>query len=277
MDTTPIDAWQSDLKPIVCSNCDDWNAAHAPFKLFGDSHYIGPEGLSVVAIDTGAGVLLIDGALPQSLNGIIAGLKSIGREVRDVKYIAVSHPHFDHAGGVAALARMSGATVLSTAAGAAALRQGDVPEDDPQAGYGDLMKFAPVANVRALADGESIALGDTTLTVHATPGHTPGGASWTWRDCEGDRCVDLVFADSLNPVSHDDFHFGEGELTAAFRRSIAVVRALPCDVLVSAHPSQSRLFERLGLDALVDSDGCRAYADDAAQRLDARLAQERGQ
>ena len=62
--------------------------------------------------------------------------------------------------------------------------------------------------MRALADGESITLGDTTLTLHATPGHAPGGASWTWRDCEGERCIDLVFADSLNPVSHDDFHFG---------------------------------------------------------------------
>ena len=277
MEAIAMEALPADLKPFVCSNCDDWNAAHAPFKLFGDSHYVGPEGLSVVAIDTGAGVILIDGALPQSVPGIVAGLTSIGRDVRDVKYIAVSHPHFDHAGGVAALARMSGATVLSTAAGAEALKRGDVPKEDPQAGYGEFMKFPPVADVRALADGESITLGDTTLTLHATPGHTPGGASWSWRDCEGERCVDLVFADSLNPVSHEDFHFGEGELTAAFRRSIAKVRALPCDLLVSAHPSQSGLFERQGRDALLDVEGCRAYADEAAKRLDARLASERGE
>jgi metallo-beta-lactamase class B len=276
MDATATDTLPADLKPFVCDSCDAWNAARAPFKLFGDSHYVGPEGLSVVAIDTGAGVVLIDGGLPQSVDGIIAGLKSIGRDVRDVKYLAVSHPHYDHAGGVAALSRLSGATVLSTAAGADALKRGNVPKDDPQAGYGDFMKFPPVANVRALADGETITLGDTTLTAYATPGHTPGGASWSWNDCEGDHCIDLVFADSLNPVSHDDFHFGDDpQRVAIFRSSIAKVRALSCDLLVSAHPSQSELFERQARDELIHADTCRDYADAAAQRLDERLASER--
>ncbi|HRG15112.1 MAG TPA: subclass B3 metallo-beta-lactamase [Pseudomonadota bacterium] len=275
MDTTTPDALPADLKPFVCDSCNDWNAARAPFKLFGASHYVGPEGLSVVAIDTGKGVILIDGALPQSVDGIIAGLKSIGRDVRDVKYIAVSHPHFDHAGGVAALSRSSGATVLSTAAGADALKQGNVPTNDPQAGYGDFMKFPPVANLRALADGESLTLGDITLTAHATPGHAPGGTSWSWRDCEGERCLDLVFADSLNPVSHDDFHFGEGNRAAIFRSSIAKVRGLPCDLLVSAHPSQSQLFERVDRGEVIDPEACKAYADDAEQRLTERLGEER--
>ncbi len=276
MDATAQDTLPADLKPFVCDSCDAWNAARPPFKLFGGSHYIGPEGLSVVAIDTGAGVILIDGGLPQSVHGIIAGLKSIGRDVRDVKYIAVSHPHYDHAGGVAALSRLSGATVLSTDASADALRKGDVPDDDPQAGYGDFMKFPPVAKVRAMADGEPITLGDTTLTAHATPGHTPGGASWSWRDCEGKHCIDLVFADSLNPVSHDDFHFGDNpERVATFRSSIAKVRALSCDLLVSAHPSQSQLFERQAKHGLTDANACTTYADEATVRLDQRLATER--
>lgn len=55
----------ADLQPITCDSCADWNATRTPFRLFGGSHYVGPAGLSVVAIDTGAGVILIDGALPQ--------------------------------------------------------------------------------------------------------------------------------------------------------------------------------------------------------------------
>lgn len=274
MDATHADALPTDLKAVVCNNCDAWNAPRTPFKLFGASHYVGPEGLSVVAIDTGKGVILIDGGLPQSVNAIIARLQSLGHDIRDVKYIAVSHPHHDHAGGVAALSRLSGATVLSTAAGADALRNGNVPKDDPQAGYGDFMKYPPIANLRALTDGESLTLGDVTMTAHATPGHAPGGASWSWRDCEGERCLDLVFADSLNPVSHDGFHFGEGDRAAIFRNSIAKVHDLPCDLLVSAHPSQSDLFERIDRGALVDANACRAYADAAARRLDERLASE---
>ncbi len=265
----------ADLKPIACSNCDDWNATQAPFRLLGNSYYVGPAGLSVVAIDTGAGVILIDGALPQSVAGILDGLRSIGRDVRDVKYIAVTHPHFDHAGGVAALARMSGATVLSTAKGTEALRRGDVPEDDPQAGYGDAMKFPSVANVRALQDGESIELGDTTLTLHATPGHAPGGASWSWIDCANKQCLSLVFADSLNPVSHGDYRFDAGELAETFRQSIAKVHALRCDLLISAHPFQSDVFERQARSELIDANACRVYADMASNRLDERLASER--
>lgn len=274
--TTQASGVPTDLQPIHCDNCAEWNQARAPFKLFGHSFYVGPEGVSVLAIDTGAGVILLDGALPQSVEQIVAHLKTVGLRIEDVKFIGITHPHFDHTGGVAALARLSGATVLATAAGADALKLGNAVSDDPQAGFGDAMKFPPVANTRVLEDGESLTLGDTTLTLHATPGHTPGGSSWSWRDCEGDRCIDLVYADSLNPVSHDDFRFSSGERAAQFRASIAKVRALPCDLLVSAHPGQSQLFEREAAAALVGKDQCRAYADDAAARLDRRLAEEAG-
>lgn len=274
MDAPTLDTPLADLQAITCGSCADWNAARAPFRLFGGSHYVGPAGLSVVAIDTGAGVILIDGALPQSVAGIVAGLKSIGREVRDVKFIAVSHAHFDHVGGVAALARLSGASVLSTPAGAEALNRGMVPKHDPQAGYGDFMKFPPVANTRALADGESITLGDTTLTLHATPGHTPGGASWTWRDCEGERCVNLVYADSLTPVSDEHYRFADGDRAATLRASIDTIRALPCDLLVSAHPDFANVFERAAASQLVDPTACTRYADRASERLDQRLRDE---
>ncbi|MGD9583123.1 MAG: subclass B3 metallo-beta-lactamase [Lysobacterales bacterium] len=265
----------SSRQSIDCHNCAEWNRPRAPFALFGGSHYVGPEGLSVVAIDTGAGVIVIDAALPQSVDGIVANLRRQGLDIADVKYIAISHPHFDHVGGVAALARLSGATVLSTDAGVRALRQGNVPDDDPQAAFDDSMRFPPVAKLRSLDDGESITLGDTTLTLHATPGHTPGGASWSWRDCEADRCIDLVYADSLTPIAAGNYRFSTGEREAVFRASIARLRRLPCDLLVSAHPSFSRLFERQAQSALIDSGACRAYAQDAAQALTKRLQQER--
>jgi len=136
------------------------------------------------------------------------------------------------------------------------------------------MKFPPVANTRALADGESITLGDTTLTLHATPGHTPGGASWTWRDCEGERCVNLVYADSLTPVSDEHYRFTDGDRAATLRTSIDTIRTLPCDLLVSAHPDFSNLFERQARNQLVDPTACTRYADSASERLDQRLRDE---
>jgi metallo-beta-lactamase class B len=53
-----------DQAPIECGSCADWNAPQAPFRLYGNSWYVGPHGLSTVLIDSGAGLILIDGALP---------------------------------------------------------------------------------------------------------------------------------------------------------------------------------------------------------------------
>lgn len=275
---TPVAAFDIpiDEKPINCDNCAAWNAPRAPFKLFGHSYYVGVDGLSSVLIDTGAGLILLDGGLPQSAAPIAANIRALGFDLDDVQWIALSHPHFDHVGGVAALARISGAKVAASTSAMEALHSGAATTADPQYGYGNETRFPPIASVEAIADGDSIKLGNIVLTAHHTPGHTPGGASWTWRDCEGERCIDLVYADSLTPVSHDDFRFTAdgGARVAEFRRSIKVVDNLPCDLLVSAHPSFSRLFERLAKGTLIDAEACTIYAQDAAHRLDQRVETE---
>ena len=128
-------------------------------------------------------------------------------------------------------------------------------------------------------------MGDLAVTAHLTPGHTPGSTTWTWRSCEGSRCLEIVYADSLNPVSAPGFRF-TGDATrpsieAAFRRSIATVGSLPCDILLAVHPSFAgmedklrRRRERPGSEPFVDPRACRTYASDAAKRLDQRIAEE---
>lgn len=282
--TQPLPA--DDSKPFECDACKEWNLPHAPFKLYGNSYYVGTDGLSSILIDSGQGLVLLDGGLPQSAHVIADNIRTLGFKLEDIRYIGMSHAHFDHAGGIAALVRMSGgkATVLATARGAEALRAGDAPDDDPQAHMGGA--FPPVKTaIQVLADGEKLRVGGTELQIHATPGHTPGGSAWTWRSCEQTRCLNLVYADSLTPVSSDDFKFGPGDgaRVAEFRHTIAKVGALPCDVMVSAHPSFSQLFEREqkqraepGSRALENPGACRAYAEQANQRLDKRLQEEAG-
>jgi metallo-beta-lactamase class B len=77
--------------PIVCDHCEAWNRPHAPFKVVGNTYYVGREGLSAVLIDTGKGLILLDGALPQSAPVIEANLKSLGFRIQDVKLIVNSH------------------------------------------------------------------------------------------------------------------------------------------------------------------------------------------
>lgn len=276
----------ADIKPFDCDGCAEWNQPHAPFTLYGNAYYVGTEGLSSILIDTGQGLILLDGALPQSAPLIVANLRTLGYKPEDIRYIGMSHAHFDHAGGIAALVRMSGgkATVLATARGAETLRTGAPPKDDPQADLDG--NFPPVKSaIRVLKDGESITLGNTELRIHATPGHTPGGSAWTWKSCEGTRCLNLVYADSLTPVSADDFRFGPADSPRVreFRQTIAKVGALPCDLMVSAHPGFSGLFEREAEQrtnpqsrALQNPGACRVYAEQANARLDKRLKDEAG-
>jgi metallo-beta-lactamase class B len=273
--------------PIACAACDEWNAAREPFRVFGNTYYVGVGGLSSVLIASERGHMLLDGALPQSAAPIDASIRALGFRTEDVKLILNSHAHFDHAGGIAALQRLTGATVATGPRGAEALRRGEPTPDDPQYAFGRAdTGFPPVAQVRAVEDGEVLRVGDLAVTAHLTPGHTPGGTSWSWRACEGPRCLSVVYADSLNAVSAPGFRFsGTGTrpgLVETFRRSIATVAALPCDIVIAVHPGftdldgklAKRAQEAAAADPFIDANGCRAYAADAAKRLDARLAEE---
>jgi metallo-beta-lactamase class B len=268
--------------PIDCRACAEWNTPQAPFRIHGRSWYVGPRGLSALLLATDDGLVLFDGALPQSVPLITANLAALGFALDDLRWILISHPHFDHVGGVAELQRLSGARVGAAPLAAAVLRRGDVPDDDPQAGFGAAMHFAPVAEVVEIADGGTIELGGLTVTALHTPGHTPGGSSWYWTSCEAQQCRRMLYADSLTAVSHADFRFGAHPAQVdAFRRSIERVRELDCELLVAAHPGFTDLFERqAAIDgeqdeaAFVDPAACRRYADAAGQRLEERLARE---
>ena len=275
-----------DETPIHCDDCADWNQPQAPFRIFGNTYYVGVNGLSSVLVVTKDGMILIDGDLPQSAHLIAEHIKTLGFDIHNVRWILNSHAHSDHAGGIAALQRMSGAKVGASTLGAQALRAGDVPADDPLAGMEPATRFPPVANVHAFRDGDTIALGGVTITAHATPGHTPGGSTWTWRSCEGAHCASIVYVDSLNPISSQGYRFSDPSRNPTtadiLRRSIATVRTLPCDVVISVHPGASDVLDKAAANmrdpsknAFLDPGSCRAYADHYAQSLDARLLEER--
>lgn len=274
---------------IVCDSCAEWNTPRAPFRLFGNTYYVGVAGISAVLIASEKGHILLDGGLPQSAPLIHDNIRALGFRTEDVRLIVNSHAHFDHAGGIAALQRRSNAEVAASAAGAKALGAGEPPVDDPQHGFGrQANAFPPVSRVRTVQDGEILRVGPLAITAHLTPGHTPGSTTWTWRSCEGPRCLDVVYADSLNPVSAPGYRFSGGPksdgIAAVFRQSIATVAALPCDLVLSVHPDLVNLEQKQkaraarphGPDPFVDPRGCRSYAQEAARRLDTRLAEERG-
>jgi metallo-beta-lactamase class B len=272
--------------PNTCRDCEGWNAPREPFKLFGNTYYVGTAGLSALLVTSPAGHVLLDGALPQSAARIDASIRKLGFRTQDVKLILNSHAHFDHAGGIHALQRASGARVAASPRGAEGLRLGMAVKDDPQFALGPaFMGFPAVKDVQEVKDGEVLRVGDLAITARFTPGHTPGATTWTWRSCEGERCLDMVYADSLTSVSADGFRYlGDAtrpSIADSFRKSIDTVRKLPCDVMVSTHPGFSGLDEKLeklatrpAENPFIDPAGCRAYADGMEKRLDERLATE---
>ena len=257
-----------------------WNAPQAPFRIYGDTWYVGPHGLSSILVDTGHGLALFDGDLPESAPQIEAHIRELGFHVRDVKWIFNSHTHIDHAGGIAALQSASGAQVLASRAGARALESGGADPADPL--YGSVPDYSPVRQVRTVRDGETLHLGSVGITAHYTPGHTPGSTSWTWMSCEGARCLHMVYADSLSAISAPAFRFSDHpRYLASFRKSIATVAALPCDILLTPHPDASEFWRRVrhgksgaGAPQLIDGGACRRYAASAREGLRARLVQE---
>lgn len=267
--------------PMACASCEEWNRPQEPFRIFGNTYYVGAAGVSAVLVTSDEGHVLLDGGLSQTAPLIDANIRALGFRTEDVRLITVSHEHYDHVGGIAALQRASGAEVVAGAPAAEALRQGMPLDEDPQIALGrDVNAFPAVADVRAVADGEVVRVGPLAVTAHRTPGHTPGATTWSWQSCEGDRCLNVVYVDSLNPISADQFRFSDDPARVdAYRAGLATLADLPCDIVISVHPAASDLFGRLARrttdpDALIDAGACRAYAADVTRRLDERLARE---
>jgi metallo-beta-lactamase class B len=277
-------AFKSD-PPHKCDSCDEWNKPREPFKVFGNTYFVGPDGLSSILVVGDAGHILLDGGLEQSAALIDANIRKLGFKTEDVKLIVTSHGHYDHVGGVAALQRASGATVAASPSTAQALQRGENTPDDPQFGFGKAANGFPVVkNVKVIKDNEVLRVGNISVTANFTPGHTPGSTAWTWRSCEGSTCYNIVYADSLTAVSTDDFKYtAEPERVNAFRRSITRVGELPCDIVISTHPSATGLDAKIkkraerkgsGPDPFVDH-GCKAFAAGALKNLEARIAEEK--
>lgn len=269
--------------PINCGQCKEWNQPQKPFRIFGNAWYVGTKELSAILLTGPKGHILLDGALPQSAPLIAASIKEAGYDIKDVRLIVNSHPHFDHAGGIPALQRMSGAKVVASPASAKVLREGVLGPDDPQYDAKKVYRLAPLKKVNVVRDRETIYIGTIAVTAHLTPGHTPGGTTWSFRACENGGCLTVVYADSLNPVSTDGFHFtGNGkqpDITAQFRQSIRKVASLKCDIIVAAHPGLTNTMQKLAArtedeNPFIEYEGCRDYAADATKRLDKRIATE---
>jgi metallo-beta-lactamase class B len=255
-----------------------WTAPQKPFRIYGNTWYVGPRGLGVFLITGHAGAALIDGGVPGDAALIEKNIRELGIDLRDIKWILNSHAHSDHAGGIAQLAHDSGAQVIANAADVPMLERGG--HDDPQ--YGNRFPFPPVHVTRTVTGGESLQLGDLLLTAHTTSGHTQGNTSWTWLSCEGARCLHIVDVGSLSAPGFKLIgNLKYPNTVEDFEHSFAAVAALSCDIPLAPHPDTVDFWARVAkrqqgdLNALIDPAGCGAYANDARASFENELAKQR--
>ena len=263
-----------------CERCEEWNEPINPFRIHGNTWYVGTDGLSSILIDSGEGFILVDGGLPQSAARIVENIRGLGFDPLDIQAILVSHAHFDHAGGVSALQRMTRADVYTSEAGLAVLTTGKLQPGDPQySEEGDAGSFPAIENVFAVADGASISIGDVAVRAVYTPGHTEGSVTWTWQSCALGSCYDVVYADSLTAVSAPGFSFAESGMAEKMVDSAGTIGGLECDILLSPHPFFFGMYDKLERrndgNPFINEFGCVFYAEQALGWLEQRLEAER--
>ena len=268
--------------PFECEQCAGWNEPQEAFRVHGNTWFVGTDGLSSILIESDDGLMLIDGGLPQSAALIVANVRSLGFDPLSIKAILVSHPHFDHAGGVAALQRFTRANVFTSAAGAPVLSSGQLSQDDPQyVADSDYGSFPPVSNVTVVGDGEFVSVGNVDVRAVYTPGHTAGSVTWTWESCALNTCFDVVYADSMSPVSAQGFSFAATGTADQLIESAGIIGDLDCDILLSPHQFFFGMYDKLERrdegNPFVNTFACTIYAESSLDWLEQRLKAEGGQ
>jgi metallo-beta-lactamase class B len=246
-----------------------------PFRIAGNLYYVGANDASAFLVTGPQGHVLIDGGYPGTAPMIMASIAKLGFDVRDVRVLLNSEPHMDHAGGLAALQRASGAELWASEASADAIASGGDDPDIPLPLRAliriGLLGYPPARVDHRVGDGDTVRVGPVALTAHVTGGHTRGCTTWSFPVRDGDRVLHVVSACSL-VVLQGMRYPGQG---ADLERSFRVLRSLPADIWVSSH---ARLWGRYRkfvardtakcpADPFIDPEGYRAYVDTAEARF----------
>ncbi len=259
----------------------EWNQPVEPFRVIGNVFYVGTAEISSFLIKTSGGLILIDGGFVETAPIIEQNLKKLGFKATDIRILLNSQAHLDHAGGLASLKLLSGATMLASAGDKPLLESGG--HNDPQ--FGDSLSFPPIHVDREVHDGEVVALGGVTLRAVLTPGHTPGCTTWTLQVEDAGKDYNVVFLCGITAPGQYQLVNNQRypKIVEDYERSFARLKGLPCDVFLGAHGSYFGLTEKIKLlrkgssiNPFIDPEGFRTYLALSEKAFHQKLeAQER--
>jgi metallo-beta-lactamase class B len=259
-----------------------WHNAAEPFRIAGNFYYVGASDVAAFLLTSPQGHVLIDGGYPGTPPLIMESIATLGFNIRDVKVILNSEPHYDHAGGLAELQKASGAELWASEASADVIAAGG---DDANGTFLPmrmtvwigLTKYDAARVDHRFTDGATIRLGPIALTAHITPGHSSGCTSWSFPVRDGGRELQVVSACSLELMPGTRLVEPQRYpgIREDFERSFSVLRALPADIWVTSH---ARAFGRYRkfleqakannpVDPFLDHQGYLRYIDDGEARF----------
>ena len=214
-----------------------WFENVEPFRLIGDReqgiYFVGTRGLGMFFIPTAQGHIVIDGGMPGQGKQVWDNIKKLGYDPADIKILLNSHAHMDHSGGLAELKQLTGAQLLASEGDRSALEGGFYlgSEDDQS------LKAPPVKVDRIIAEGETVTLGNVTLTAHITPGHSRGCTSWTMPVVQDGQSYQALFFCSATVAANRLVGPPQYEgIVADYRKTFAKTRDWAPDIFLSNHP-----------------------------------------
>jgi len=257
----------------------EWNQPVEPFRIAGNIYYVGVSDITSYLITSPKGHILIDSGFRETVPQIQKNIVKLGFKLEDVKIILNSHAHYDHAGGLAELKRLTGATFYASQKDAEILARGGL--DDPN--YFDRFPFEPVKADKILKNEEKIKLGGSVLTANLTPGHTPGCTTWTTTVKEANQSLHVMFICSTSAPGYvlvDNKKYPGIE--ADYLQTFDWLKKQKVDIFLAAHGVIYGLAEKLKKLAdgvkpnpFIDPQGYKTYLEESEKAFREKLAEQR--
>ena len=232
----------------------EWTKPFPPFRIVGNVYWVGSYDLSSYLITTPQGHILINTGIGDTAEQIKKSVEALGFALGDVKILTATHGHYDHVAGLAALKRMTGATVMISEPDRELLETGG--KADFRFGNDSSARFEPVKVDRTFKDNDTISLGGTVLTTHLHAGHTKGATSFTANIVEGGKTYRVIIANMgyINPGVKMTGMPGFPDIAQAYANTFRAQKDMQIDVWLASHASQFNLHDKYAPGAAYDPE-----------------------
>jgi metallo-beta-lactamase class B len=225
-------------KPVLPLPIDSlWVKDYPPFRIAGNLYYVGSYDLASYLITTPKGDILINTGVAGSDTMIRRHVEALGFRFSDIKILLINQAHFDHAGGLAAVKRETGATLMADRGDASVLADGG-SSDVIFGGKGPV--FAPVKADRLLHDRDTIRLGGMRVVLLHHPGHTKGSCSYLFDVKDETRTYRVLIANMPSVLSATNLSGMPAYPTVGkdYAYTFAAMKKLHFDIWFAAHAGQ---------------------------------------